>query len=200
MIKYPGVGIRLKSMEEAGGGAKISISVDDTDSTTLEDIRTEATRSQSAQIALRNDEITRLKIQKQLLLDEVFPRMLAAAPQFHFADRATNVAIAIGGSSATAHQTHNDTQAILALLDEINSHRVEIPLTLAQNAKLEEAIDSVRNELSKPEPKFSLISSGLKVVKEIATKVVESSAEKAITEHWHEWLTQLTTLMHHLAQ
>jgi uncharacterized protein YjbI with pentapeptide repeats len=194
---FPNSGIRLNSMQEAGGGAKISITVQDPNPETIDDIRAEATRSQSAQIALRDDEITRLKIQKQLLLDEVFPRMLAAAPQFHFADRATNVAIAVGGSSITAHQAHNDTKAILAVLDRINSHREELAFTLAEQTRLEAAIESVRHELSKPEPKSSLVSSGLKIIKETATKALESAAEKAITEHWHEWLIQLTTLMHH---
>ena len=199
-LKYPNSGIRLKSMEEAGGGAKISISVLDTTSETVDEIREEATRSQSAQIALRDNEIERLRIQKQLLLDEIFPRMLAAAPQVHFAGDATNVAIALGGSTVTAHQTHNDTKAILALLDQISSHRPELGLTPAQQTDLEEAWESVRNELAKPEPKPSKVSAGLKIIKEIATKVVESAAEKAITDNWDVWLSHLTTLMHRFAQ
>ncbi len=193
--KFPHSGIRLKSMEETGGGAKICISVDETNHATVHDIRTEATRSQSAQLALRDDEITRLKIQKQLLLEEVFPRMLAAAPQLHFAGDATNVAIAMGGSTVTAHQTSNDTKALLALLAQIKTHTAELPRP--QQTQLEDATQSIEHELSKPEPKRSVIASGLEVIKEVAMKVVASGAEKAIEDHWHPWLSQLTVLMHH---
>jgi uncharacterized protein YjbI with pentapeptide repeats len=195
--RYPNSGIRLKSIEEAGGGAKISISVENGDPAELEEIQTEANRSQTAQIALRDDEITRLKIQKQLLLDEVFPRMLAAAPQIHFADRATNVAIAVGNSTVEAYQTHNDTKALLALLKQINGHRAELALARPQQIQLEETLHSVQHELSKPEPKSSLVASGLKIIKETVTKALESAAEKAITDHWHLWLIQLTSVMHH---
>src|SRR5271170_6363850 len=40
--KYPNSGIRLKSMEETGGGAKISISVEEADPQAVENIRAEA--------------------------------------------------------------------------------------------------------------------------------------------------------------
>jgi uncharacterized protein YjbI with pentapeptide repeats len=193
--KYPNAGIRLKSMEETSGGAKISLTIEDTNPETIDEIRAEATRSQSAQLALRDDEIARLKIQKQLLLEEVFPRMLAAAPQLHFAGEATNVAIAIGNSTVTAHQTSNDTKALLALLDQIKAHTAELPRP--QQTQLEAATQSIEHELSKPEPKRSVIASGLKAIKEIAMKVVTSEAEKALEEHWHPWLSQLTSLIHH---
>lgn len=194
--KYPGSGIRLKSVEQAGGGAKISISIDDPDPKTVEDIREEAARSQSAQIALRDDEITRLKIQKQLLLEEVFPRMLAAAPQVHITESA-NVAIAIGSSTVQATQTHNDAKTLLDLLGNINSHRAELELSEPQQANFEQAVQSVQTELGKSEPKRSVVSTGLKVIQDIATKVVESAAEKALTDNWHTWFTQLTVLMHY---
>ena len=194
--RYPNSGIHLRSVEEAGGGAKISISVDDTDPETVGDIRAEATRSQIAQIALRDDEITRLKIQKQLLLDEILPRILTAAPQINFAGEAANVAIAIGHSTVTAHQTHNDAKTLLALLNQITTYRTELSLPKAQDTEFEDAIQSVQNELRKPDPKPSVVSAGLKIVKEIATKVVENAAEKALTDHWHPIVNQLTSLMH----
>jgi Pentapeptide repeats (8 copies) len=193
--QYPNAGIRLKSMEETGGGAKISLTIDDTAPETIDNIRAEATRSQSAQLALRDDEITRLKIQKQLLLEEVFPRMLAAAPQVHFAAEATNVAIAIGNSTVTAPQTHNDAKALLALVNQIKSHTAELPHP--QQTQLEAATHSIEHELAQPEPRRSVIASGLQVIKEIAIKVVASGAEKTIEEHWHPWLSQLTALMQH---
>jgi hypothetical protein len=195
---HPHSGIRLKSMQETGGGAKISITVDNADSTTLEEIQSTATQSQAAQIALRDNEIARLEIQKRLLLEEVFPRMLAAAPQIHFAGPATNIALALGGSTVNAHQTINDSETIITLLNQIMTHRAELALPQSQQARLEDAVQSVEHELDKPDPKPSVVSSGMKVVKEIATKVVESAAEKALLENWHPWLTQLTQLIHHL--
>ena len=194
--KYPNSGIRLKSMEETGGGAKISISVEEADPQAVENIRAEADRSQAAQIALRDDQIARLKIQKQLLLEEVFPRMLAAAPQVHITESA-NVAIAIGSSTVQATQTHNDAKTLLDLLDKINTHRAELELPEPQQANFEQAVQSVQTELGKSEPKRSVVLTGLKVIQDIATKVVESAAEKALTDNWHTWFTQLTVLMHH---
>jgi uncharacterized protein YjbI with pentapeptide repeats len=194
-MRYPASGIRLKSMEETGGGTKISIVIEDTNPERVDNIRAEANRSQAAQLALRDDEISRLKIQKQLLLEEVFPRMLAAAPQVHFAAPATNVALALGSrSTINAHQVHNDTESLLALLRQIQLHSADA--THGQQ-QLTQAIAATEAELAKPSPKPSRIAAGLKIIQEIGTKVVENAAEKAITENWHTWLSQLSSLAHH---
>jgi hypothetical protein len=92
---HPASGIRLKSIQEVGGGAKISISVESGDGSALEKIKVEAQQSQAAQIALRDDPAARWEIEKRLLLDEVFPRMFASAGQhIHITGPATGMVIA----------------------------------------------------------------------------------------------------------
>lgn len=121
---HPNCDIRLKSVEEAASGARVSIIVADADTATFEDIKAEAKRSQEAQIALREDQAKRWEIEKRLLLDEVFPRMLAAAGhQVQIAGDATGIVIAGGDASI---QTINDLSAIRTMLDEVMNHRAEL--------------------------------------------------------------------------
>ncbi len=83
---HPGREIRLKSMQETAGGAKVAISIDDADSRAVEEIKADAQKAHAAQMAIRDDRVAQLEIERRLLLDEVFPRMLAAAGHHvHFA-------------------------------------------------------------------------------------------------------------------
>jgi hypothetical protein len=160
---------------------------------TLQEIKAEAQRTQAAQMALRDDPVARLEIEKRLLLDEVFPRLIAAAGQtVHFAGPATQVVIASGNAPVNAQQTSNDLSAILPLLDEFRRRRAELGLAQDQEVRLEKAVRSVEQELHKSDPAPSVVAGGLKVVKEIATKVIVNVAEKALTDHWHLLLDQLT--------
>jgi uncharacterized protein YjbI with pentapeptide repeats len=150
----------------------------------------------AAQIALRDEPAARWEIEKRLLLDEVFPRLLApAGPHIQFAGPATGVLIASGQASVNAQITANNLAKIQPLLEEIARRSDELNLPKDQEARLENAIQSVEHELKKSDPKPSIVTSGLKVVKDIAVKVLESTAEKGLTDHWHLLLNQLTHLM-----
>ncbi len=70
--------IRLKSIEETGGGAKISISVADADTETVEAIRSDAMEVHRAQLALRDNEILRLETEKKYLESFVSERLIKA--------------------------------------------------------------------------------------------------------------------------
>jgi hypothetical protein len=118
---HPDCNIRLKSLEEAGG-AKVSIGVEEADARTVEEIKAEAERSQAVQIALRDESkrAERLEIEKRFMLEEVFPRMLAAAgPQVQIAGAATGLVIANGNASVYAPQTINDPSAIRNVQEEM---------------------------------------------------------------------------------
>lgn len=189
----PDCTIRLRSVEETGGGAKVSISVGDVDSGRVEQIKTEAEQSQAAQVALRDNPVARWEIEKRLLLDEIFPRMLATAGQHvEITGSATGVIIASGYASVNAQHTINESGPILSLLHEVMSRNEELGLEKDQTLQLEKVVRSVEQELHTSEPKRSVVSSGLKIVKEIAVKVIENTAEKALTDHWHPLIDQLT--------
>jgi hypothetical protein len=66
--------------------------------------------------------------------------------------------------------------------------RPVLDLPKAQEARLETAIGSVKQELQNSDPKRAVVSEGLKIVKDIAVKVIASTAEKA---DWHSMLNQL---------
>ena len=188
---YPESGVRLKSIEETGGGVRVSIHVDDADEGTLDDIRAEAKQSQAAQIALRDDRIARLKIEKELLLDDVLPRMLAATgQQVQITGSATNVVIAGGRASVRADQRIENSEEMLDLLREMMARSHELPE--AEAKELAAAVEPVEMELRKEKPRSSVIAAGLGVTKEILVKVVEGAGEKALIEHWQPMLHGLT--------
>ncbi|WP_263381871.1 pentapeptide repeat-containing protein [Granulicella arctica] len=189
-VKYPDCGVRLKSIEETGGGVKVSLHVEESSAVAVDAIREEAQRAQSAQIALRDDQIARLQIEKQLLLGDVLPRMLAAAGQHvEISGTATNLVIASGQASVRAKQVTGESEAILGLLQTMMGRIGEV--APVDRPKLEDAVSSVEQELGENKPKSSVLAAGLGVVKEIAVKVVESASEKALLEHWQPIVHQL---------
>jgi uncharacterized protein YjbI with pentapeptide repeats len=193
---HPDCNIRLKSVEETGGGAKVSIIVEGANGSVFDEVNADAQRAHAAQIAVRDDRITQLEIEQRLLLDEVFPRMLAAAGHHvHIGGSATGVLIASGPASINAPVTVNDLPSILPLLTEIMNRRVDLSLPENQETRLETAIQSVQEELKKEKPKTSVVTESLKIVKEIAVKAAVNAAEKA---DWHSMMNQLTHLIHTL--
>ena len=69
------------------------------------------------------------------------------------------------------------------------NRRGELALPKDQDARLETAIQSIKEQLRKEEPKNPVIKEGLKMVKEIAVKAAVNAADKA---DWHSLLNQLT--------
>lgn len=190
---HPGSNIRLKSIEEAGGGAKISISVGDADPETTERIRADAEKVHQAQLALRDNETRRLQIEKEylekLLIGKLIPAMLTAgAPQNVFNAPVTGVVISSGESKVDFHQTINDNSAILALLKEIKDHRADLKLSTAKETKLETELQSATTELQKPNPDKSVIAKSIKFLQKIATdaasKVAGKLVDDAVSTDW----------------
>jgi uncharacterized protein YjbI with pentapeptide repeats len=193
---HPGCNIRLKSVEETGGGAKVSISVEGANGGVFDEVKADAQRAHAAQIAIRDDRITQLEIEKQFMLSEVFPRMIAAAGHHvHIAGSATGVLIASGPASINAPVTANDLPSLLPLLTEIMNRQDDLSLPKNQETQLETAIQSVKEELKKEKPKTSVVREGLQIVKEIAVKAAANAAEKA---DWHSMMKQLTHFIHTL--
>jgi hypothetical protein len=191
--------IRLKSIEETGGGATVVISVGDADAATLEALTAEAHRFQAAQFALRDDQIAQLKIENRLLLDEVIPRVLAAARQRIQIHNATGIVIAGDNAFVHAEQTINDLSAIRAVLDEIMSRRAEWGLAHDQAEQIQRAIREVQNELKQSQPRHPMVSEGLKTVRDFVVGALGNATGTALaTNTWQPLLNQLQSLLKHL--
>jgi len=200
---HQGARLRLKSVEEAAGGAKVSVVVEDVDEAGLWTLQNDARELQAAQLELRDERKLRerLAIQNALLLDEVFPRILVALPPRQI------VATASGGSTivvesshvhVTSHQTVNDLEAIKSLVDKISVQRTELGLPGTQIARLEEGIQSVREELKAAQPKTSVLREALNSVRNVLEGAVGSTIAAAGREHWTHIVVTLSQLLQRL--
>jgi uncharacterized protein YjbI with pentapeptide repeats len=189
---HSGCGIQLRSIEATGGGAKVSIVIEDVDGSAFEKIKAEGLALQAAQLALREDAAARWDIEKRLLLDEVFPRLLASAGQhIEISGSPTGVVISGNDASVTAPVTINDLSAILPLVSSISQRRAALSLSGDDDIRLKNALHSVSDELQKDTPKLSIASSGLKAIMKIIANVVERTAEKTLIDHWQPLLDRL---------
>jgi uncharacterized protein YjbI with pentapeptide repeats len=204
---HKGANIRLKSIEETGGGAKILISVADADTETVEKIRADALQVHGAQLVLRDNEILRLETEKKYLESFVSERLIkamltATTQQNVFNAPVYGVALSSGNSSAVVNQTVNDTAGLLALLDKIIERRRDLDLPQADATRLEAEAQSARAELEKPQPSPSILSRSLKFVQEMAGEAVKKAAgkigEQAVSADWHSLLGQLDEFVRHL--
>ncbi|MGA2168587.1 MAG: pentapeptide repeat-containing protein [Terracidiphilus sp.] len=203
---HSGTNIRLKSIEETGGGAKISISVGDTDPETTEKIKADTMQVYQAQLTLRGKETERLQIERdyieRLFIGKLIPAMLtAAAPQNVFNAPVTGVVIASGESKVDFHQTVNDNSATLALLEKIMDRRADLGLSTPDATRFQSELQSATTELQKKDPDKSILSKSIGFIQKLATEAVTKAAgklgESAVSD-WQSWLHQLNQLTHHL--
>jgi uncharacterized protein YjbI with pentapeptide repeats len=201
----PDTNIRLRSIEESGGGARISISVGDASTETADKIKADAMQVYQAQLALRERETDRLLIEKnyleKLMFGKLIPAMLTAGtPHNVFNAPVTGVVISSGESKVDFHQTVNDNTAILALLERIMSRRQDLGLSAADARKLEAKLQSATTELQKPNPDKSVLSKSLSFIQSMAAEGLKGAAgkigESAVTD-WQSWLHQLAQTFPH---
>jgi uncharacterized protein YjbI with pentapeptide repeats len=204
---HQGANIRLKSIEETGGGAKISISVGDADKETVEKIRSDALQVYQAQLALRDNEILRLDTEKKYLESFVSERLIkamltATTPQNVFNAPVYGAAFPSGNAKVELHQTINDNTAILALLEKIMRHREDLELSQRDAGLLDVELQSAKAELEKPAPNPSMLSRSLSFVQKLAGEAVIKAAgklgEQAASADWSSLLHQLNQVVVHL--
>jgi hypothetical protein len=203
---HEGVNIRLKSIEETGGGAKISISVGDADLETTQKIKADATRVFQSQLALRDDQITRLRIEKEYLetfvSEKLIHKMLAAAPHNTFNAPVYGAGFSSGDSHLSIQQTFHDNAALQAVLEKLLANHSELGLPAAETLRLEDEIHSATAELGNKNPDPSIIVRGVRfaqeIVKEALKKGAGKLAEEAASADWHSWLRQLHSVSQHL--
>jgi uncharacterized protein YjbI with pentapeptide repeats len=203
----PQSNIRLKSIDETGGGARISISVGDADSQAVEKIKAHAMHVFQAQLALREKESERLQIEKSylesLFLGRLIPAMLSAgAPQNIFNAPVTGVVVASGDSKVDFRQKVNDNSALLALLEQIMERRADLSLSSPQEAQLESEIQSAKQELQKQAPDKSTLAKSIQFVQRLATEALVRGAgalgEHMVSADWQSWIHQLGQLVPYL--
>ena len=196
---------RLKSIEETAGGARISISIGDADTETSERIKVDAMRVVQSQLALRDNEILRLQIQKEYLesfVSEKLMRAMLTAGSPHgnvFVGPVYQPMLTAGDSHI--HQTINDNSTVLALLENIMNRSAELGLATGDAAKLETELQSATAELQKTSPDESVLSRSIGFIQMLATEAVKGAAgkigESAVAD-WQAWLHQLGQLVGHL--
>jgi uncharacterized protein YjbI with pentapeptide repeats len=204
---HQGANIRLKSIEETGGGAKISISVGDSDPETVEKIRTDAVKVYQAQLALRDNEILRLDTEKKYLESFVSERLIkamltATTQQNVFNAPVYGAAFPSGNAKVELHQSFNDNSAILALLDKIMERREDLTTGGADANLIEAEVHSAKAELEKAEPSPTILARSLKFVQKLAGEAVTKAAgklgEQAVSADWPSLLHQLNQFVAHL--
>ncbi len=203
---HPGADIRLKSIEETGGGARISIAVADADTETVDKIKADSMRLYQSQLALRENEILRLQIQKDYLENFVSEKLVrtmltAVTPQNVFNAPVTGLVISSGHSRVEFTQTVNDNSALLSLLDKMIARRADLPLPASQASDLENNLDEASTEIRKPNPDKSFLARTLDVTQDLVSEALKKAAgklgESAVTD-WQSWLHQLGQFIHTL--
>jgi uncharacterized protein YjbI with pentapeptide repeats len=205
---HPESNIRLRSIHETGGGARISISVGDAGPQAADKIKADAMQVYQAQLVLRERETERLQIEKSylesLLIGRLIPAMLSAAtPQNVFNAPVTGLVMAGGDSKVDFHQTVNDSSALLALLERMMDHRADLRLSAPEASQLETELHSAKSELQQPYPDKSALAKSFQFIQKLATEALTRAAgklgEQALSVDWQSWLHQLGRLLGHLS-
>ncbi len=188
---YDGCVLRLKSVGEAPGGTKVLIVVEEVGGADVKVLKEQALELQAAQLELRDEKRLRerLEIEKMLLVNEIFPAMLAATKKTEIVVSAAVGSLVVDSSHVTVktHQSMNDTAAIRAVVDDIFSRRSELLLETNQLTRLEESIKSVQHQLDALQPNTSVIREGIRTVR----NVLEGAAGSTLASAWWPALNQV---------
>jgi uncharacterized protein YjbI with pentapeptide repeats len=204
---HPETNIRLKSIEETGGGAKISISVGDVPPAVVDKIKADAARVYQSQLALRDKETERLQIERdyieRLFIGKLIPAMITAgSPQNVFNAPVTGVVIPSGQSKVEYHQTVNDNTAILDLLEKIMERHADLGLSITDANELKSEFRLAKAELQRRNPDRSAMSKSLQTIEEIVkgalANFVGGAAAAAASANWQTWMDQLGQIIPHL--
>jgi hypothetical protein len=159
-----------------------------------------------SQLALRDNQILRLRIEKEYaesFSDKLIQRMLTAtAPSNTFNAPVYNAAFASGSSSIAIDQTINDNAALLSLIETMLHHIGELRLSTSETQRFEEQANKAAAELEKPQADKSILARSLGFIEELAKEGLKKAAgtlgEHAVSADWHGWFNQLQELSHHL--
>jgi uncharacterized protein YjbI with pentapeptide repeats len=201
---HPGCILRLQSVQEAPGGATVTLVVDEgggrapNELQTLKaDIEIVSQRAIRAQRALLEERGIReqAELKLQLLYDEIFPRIVrlitekAQGIQISISGGTQygNIVGEVSGAHAQIHYTHNDLVTIEALVREMSAHRAEVPLTSAERTQFEETLNAIQEQLASQAPNHSLLREALHSVRHI----LEAGVAHVLVGQWLPLLHKL---------
>ena len=197
--KHPNANIQLKTIEQTGGGAKITINLGDAGEETKQAVQADAAQVQQIQLSLRESEAKRLQLETNFnrVLETFTNALLASAPsQIHFHAPVHTAALPSGSASVEIHQTLNDNTELIQLLDKLLTRNTG--LTATQSAEIEAA----KTELQQPNPDKSFLTRRLDFLKSLPKEAILKGAgklgEKAAEADWSNLLHQLGEFIHHL--
>ena len=201
---HPGARIRLKSVEETGGGATISIAVEGAEQLALEAIEADAQKVHQAQLALRDGEMNRLKIEKDYLENTLLSKlvsamMLAAPPREATHNYFGSIGTIASGTNSAVNITKDPKVA--ELLNQLSIRRDALALTSSEDAKLESQLDELRTEISKQDPNRTVLQRSVGAIQKVAAEALAKGAGKlseAAIDNWQTWAHELSEHLHHL--
>lgn len=207
--RHPDANIRLKTIEETGGGVKITISLGDAAPEIARDIQEDAARAHQLQLTLRGRENELIDLKAALRATErAYDKLLDK-----LSDSKKQEITILGnlqgplqlGDHASADfraAVFNDNTALIQLIDKLLTHRAELSLSPAEGQALTENAEAVKSELQKKNPNKSILKRSLEffatLPKEAILKGVGKLGEKATEADWPSLVHQLDEFIHHL--
>jgi uncharacterized protein YjbI with pentapeptide repeats len=208
--RHPNADVRLKTIEEAGGGARITISLGDATPQVAEDVRIDAERAHRSQLALRGQDVELIELRAALQATErAYDRLLDK-----IGEPATQVINIFGnhqgplqlGNQAAMDSCGNVTSdhgALIQILDQLLVNLAIPSSSLKGRQRISETAETTRNELQKPSPDKSILKRGWEFFKALPREAVLKGAgkvgERIADADWSNFLDQLKHIIHHAA-
>ena len=209
---HPGQSLRVKSLEESGGGAKIRISLGDADPETARRIEASLQEAHEAQLHVLRDENLRLQIEKEyietlLSSGKLFKGVLSVASEnkpmvqnFGNISGSFSLVNQTGDDAKTeVHQQSNGSKELIALLEKTMNRIPAIGLDSAEEERFKETSQSAIAELRKPDPDKSRLQAGCQFFKKFAGEVMSKTSGKFADSAGEALSTDLQTLIHGLS-
>lgn len=210
--RYTGCVLRFQSIEEAPGGARATLIVDDPGDcspTEIERVKAELqTVAQDYQKALRAEQQTREQLAQldqelQIVYDKIIPRLAG-----HAMEQPKQINISVGtmhggnlvgevsGEQAQVNYTHNDLASIERLVGEILDHHEKLAIPNDHIANLTTSLRTVQTQLTAQTPNRSIIKTALQSVHTILAGAAGNVLANAVVSgQLNVWLQQLQRLL-----
>jgi pentapeptide repeat protein len=200
--KHPNANIRLRTIEETGGGAKITISLGDASPEVAEGIQADATEAHQLQLALRGREDELIDLRAALratehAYDKLLDKWSESRKQEITIHGNLQGPLQLGDHASADYRgaVFNDTAPLIQLLTEL--------LAAQPGSTVAAAAQAAKAELQKPTPDKPALKRSLEFLKDLATEAVKKGAgklgERAASTDWPALHHQITQFLHHLS-
>ena len=196
-----GCSFRLKSIEEAPGGAKLSLSAEDTGTNIQRDvkdiIRKEAIRIQSNLRSLIRKEQLQIKMEGKLeILRELVHESMTKptnGPNWQFEGKNNNIAITYAQDKSYVNVEQNSSQVdwevIRGLIEDLNDNvltdkKLQKTLSSDELSKLHKEASSAKVQINKEKPNITIVRTSLASI----GRILEGATASILA---HEWLNRL---------